>query len=111
MVAAEVPLLRVDLGKVVEVGPADDLFEMPRHPYTRALLSAVPTPDPVVRRRRILLAGEARSPVDPAPDVCRFSGRCPEGFERCEREMPPLRRVGEDHEAACHLLDAGAVPR
>jgi len=99
------------LGKVVEIGPADQVFEMPRHPYTRALLSAVPTPDPAVRGRRILLAGEARSPVDPSPNVCRFSGRCPEGFERCEREMPPLRSVGEDHEAACHLLDLGTVLR
>jgi oligopeptide/dipeptide ABC transporter ATP-binding protein len=97
------------LGKVVESGPAESIFETPRHPYTRALLSAVPTPDPAVRQRRILLAGEARSPVDPSPTVCRFAGRCPEGFERCERELPPLRTVGDGHEAACHLLDADAV--
>jgi peptide/nickel transport system ATP-binding protein len=97
------------LGKVVEIGPADQVFEEPRHPYTRALLSAVPTPDPGARRPRIPLSGEPRSPVDPSPHVCRFYGRCPEGFERCEREMPPLRAVGEEHEAACHRLDAGAV--
>jgi len=99
------------LGKVVEIGPADRVFEAPRHPYTRALLSAVPTPDPVLRRRRIVLTGEARSPVDPSPSVCRFSGRCPEGFERCERDMPPLRPVGDKHEAACHLLETQAVLR
>jgi peptide/nickel transport system ATP-binding protein len=99
------------LGKVVEIGPADRVFETPRHPYTRALLSAVPTPDPALRRRRIRLAGEARSPVDPSPSACRFAGRCPEAFERCEQQMPALRMVGENHEAACHLLDADAILR
>ncbi|MGH7333435.1 MAG: ABC transporter ATP-binding protein [Candidatus Rokuibacteriota bacterium] len=99
------------LGKVVEIGPADRVFEMPRHPYTRALLSAVPSPDPTVRPQRILLAGEARSPVDPPLNICRFAGRCPEGFERCEREMPLLRMVGDNHEAACHVRDAEAVLR
>ncbi len=69
------------LGRVVEIGPADSVFETPRHPYTRALLSAVPMPDPAVRRPRIPLAGEPRSPVDPSPHVCRFAGRCPEGFD------------------------------
>ena len=93
------------LGRVVEIGPADRVFEEPRHPYTRALLSAVPMPDPTVRRPRIPLSGEPRSPVDPSPHVCRFYGRCPEGFARCEREMPRLRAVGDGHEAACHLLD------
>jgi oligopeptide/dipeptide ABC transporter ATP-binding protein len=93
------------LGRAVEIGPADRVFEAPRHPYTRALLSAVPTPDPTVRRPRIALAGEPRSPVDPSPHACRFSGRCPEGFDRCEQEMPRLRAAGDGHEAACHLLD------
>jgi peptide/nickel transport system ATP-binding protein len=99
------------LGKVVEIGPADQVFEEPRHPYTRALLSAVPMPDPGTRRQRIALGGEPRSPVDPAPHVCRFFGRCPEGFERCEREMPALRAVGAAHEAACHHLDLSPVAR
>jgi oligopeptide/dipeptide ABC transporter ATP-binding protein len=94
------------LGRVVEVGPADRVFDEPCHP-TRALLSAVPMADPALRRPRIALEGEPRSPVDPSPRVCRFQGRCPDGSARCEREMPPLRAVGDGHEAACHLLDAG----
>ncbi len=98
------------LGRVVELGPADRVFDEPRHPYTRALLSAVPMADPAMRRSRIALAGEPRSPVDPSPHVCRFYGRCPAGFARCEREMPPLRAVADGHEAACHLLDAAGAP-
>ncbi|MBI2203685.1 MAG: ABC transporter ATP-binding protein [Candidatus Rokubacteria bacterium] len=95
------------LGRIVEQGPADVVFEQPAHPYTRALLSAVPA-DGGGPRSRICLTGEPRSPIDPSPTVCRFHGRCPEGFERCEREMPVLRAAGagRDHEAACHLLDA-----
>lgn len=94
------------LGKVVEAGPVARVFERPRHPYTRALLSASPRPE---RRRagdsapRIRLSGEPRSPIDPPATVCRFSGRCPDGFERCDREMPVLRAEGPDHAVACHL--------
>jgi peptide/nickel transport system ATP-binding protein len=97
------------LGRVAELGPADQVFERPRHPYTRALLSAVPLPEPGARRPRIALAGEPRSPVDPPPHVCRFHGRCPEGFARCEREMPLPHPVGEGHEAACHRADPAGV--
>jgi peptide/nickel transport system ATP-binding protein len=91
------------LGRIVEVGPADAIFDRPAHPYTRALVSAVPVLDPAGRRKRIALRGEPRSPIDPAPHVCRFFGRCPDGFEHCEREMPVLATVGADHVAACHL--------
>ena len=91
------------LGKIVEVGPADAIFDRPAHPYARALVSAVPVPDPAGRRQRIALSGEPRSPIDPSPTTCRFFGRCPDGFEHCEREMPVLAPVGADHAAACHL--------
>jgi hypothetical protein len=66
-------------------------------------------PEPGARRPRIALGGEPRSPVDPSPHVCPFFGRCPEGFERCEREMPVLRGVGARHGAACHRLDLSPV--
>ena len=91
------------LGTVVESGPSDAIFDRPAHPYTEALLSAVPVLDAQARRTRRRLAGEARSPIDPSPTVCRFVGRCPEGFDHCEREMPVLLPVGPDHLAACHL--------
>ena len=91
------------LGRIVEMGPVNDVFERPRHPYTRALLSCVPEPGATGTSRRIRLSGEPRSPIDPDPNVCRFYGRCPEGIERCAREMPILRSSGGEHVAACHL--------
>jgi oligopeptide/dipeptide ABC transporter ATP-binding protein len=103
------------LGKIVESGPADDIFDRSAHPYTRALVSAAPALDPFARRVRIPIRGEPRSPIDPSPMVCRFFGRCPDGFDRCEREMPvlqlvaPAPRVEETHEAACHLLEGDPV--
>lgn len=96
-------------GKIVEVGLARAMFERPRHPYTRALISAIPVVDPEARRPRIRLAGEPRSPIDPSPAECRFYGRCPEGFDRCGREMPALRPVDGDTTVACHLYEGGAV--
>jgi peptide/nickel transport system ATP-binding protein len=92
------------LGKIVEAGPSDTIFERPSHPYAQALVSAVPVLDPVGRRARIRLSGEPRSPIDPAPRVCRFFGRCPEGFDRCEHEMPMLTPITHDHEVACHAV-------
>ena len=97
------------LGRVIESGPAEALFRNPRHPYTRALLSAIPgksagaTVDGAAVER-IRLSGEVRSPIDPSPTVCRFYGRCPQGQgERCTTEMPLLREVGVAHSAACHF--------
>ncbi|HZV50852.1 MAG TPA: dipeptide ABC transporter ATP-binding protein [Candidatus Dormibacteraeota bacterium] len=94
------------LGKIVEVATAGDLFARPRHPYTCALLSAIPVPDPDLadRRSRVLLAGDVPSPVDP-PAGCRFHPRCPKARERCRLEEPRLERRNGDpegHVTACH---------
>ncbi len=93
------------LGKIVEAGPAEAIFERPCHPYTRALLSASPVLDPGARRMRLPLAGEPQSPIDPPPTVCRFASRCAEAHDRCRQEMPALLTVQGDHQVACHLLD------
>jgi peptide/nickel transport system ATP-binding protein len=90
------------LGKIVEMAPKRSLFAGPRHPYTQALLSAVPVPDPGARRERILLRGDLPSPISP-PSGCRFHTRCPYVFDRCRTEEPDLRSVGPAHIAACHL--------
>jgi peptide/nickel transport system ATP-binding protein/oligopeptide transport system ATP-binding protein len=90
------------LGKIVETAPGDALFATPRHPYTRALLAAVPVPDPAVRRERALLAGEVPSPLSPPPG-CRFHTRCPYAQERCRVEEPALLADEGGHAAACHF--------
>jgi len=90
------------LGRIVEMGTVNEVFEAPRHPYTRALLSCVPEPGVTGPGRRIRLSGEPRGPIDPDPNVCRFYGRCPDGIERCAREMPLLRSFEGAHVAACH---------
>jgi len=85
------------------------LFSASHHPYTRALLSAVPVPDPTAKRQRIILTGDVPSPINP-PSGCRFHTRCPFAFDRCRVEEPLLRDVGEAHASACHLTHApGAV--
>jgi oligopeptide/dipeptide ABC transporter ATP-binding protein len=96
------------LGRIVEYADKDDLFEDPLHPYTQALLSAIPVPDPKARQQqRTILAGEIPSPSDP-PKGCRFHTRCPVAFDRCSTVVPELRQVRQGHFAACHLLDAVA---
>src|SRR5437763_1057398 len=95
------------LGTVVEVSPAEELYDNPRHPYTISLLSAVPIPDPVVARQResILLAGDLPSPANPPP-ACRFHTRCPYVQPtRCRDEVPRLRRLSLGHEVACHWAE------
>ncbi|WP_114375259.1 ABC transporter ATP-binding protein [Elioraea thermophila] len=92
------------LGKIVEIADKRTLFSAPKHPYTEALLSAVPVPDPTAKRNRIILSGDVPSPIRPPPG-CRFHTRCPRAFDRCRVEEPPLRAVGPGHVAACHLHD------
>ncbi len=95
------------LGKIVEISPAEELYDNPLHPYTITLLSAVPIPDPVVERERetILLAGDLPSPANP-PAACRFHTRCPFVQEtRCRDEEPKLRKLEGSHWAACHWAE------
>lgn len=89
------------LGKLVEIAPTDELFRHPAHPYTRALLAAIPVPDPKRRREFTPIAGEMPSPANP-PSGCRFHPRCPAATDRCKSEPPELRKVGPGHLAACH---------
>ncbi len=90
------------LGRIVEVGPAKELCRTPRHPYTQALISAVPVVDPDAKRQRIILAGDVPSPIHP-PSGCPFHPRCPVAEARCRTEVPPLRETGAGRQVACHL--------
>jgi oligopeptide transport system ATP-binding protein len=91
------------LGRVVEIAPANKLYTQPLHPYTEALLSAVPIPDPTVRRKRIMLQGDVPSPINPPPG-CHFHTRCPIARKGlCDVERPALKVSSEGHSVACHL--------
>jgi oligopeptide/dipeptide ABC transporter ATP-binding protein len=94
------------LGLIVEIADADELIMSPRHPYTEALLSAVPIPDPgaTQKKERIILRGDVPSPVNP-PSGCRFHTRCPYKEDKCVSEVPPLRPVGGGHLTACHFAE------
>jgi len=98
------------LGRLAETGPTDALFARPLHPYTEALISAVPSPDPEAeaRRRRIILRGDVPSPANP-PRGCVFHTRCPKVFDRCRVEVPQLLDKGEGRRVACHLHDDHAA--
>jgi oligopeptide transport system ATP-binding protein len=90
----------VYLGKIMEIGPTEEIVHRPKHPYTEALLSAVPDPDPALKRKRIVLQGDVPSPVNP-PSGCVFRTRCPYALPACAEAVPPLRAVGADHATAC----------
>ena len=90
----------VYLGRIMEIAPTSQLFARPRHPYTAALLSSIPIPDPDVKRERVILSGDIPSPINP-PSGCVFRTRCPVVMDRCAVEVPALIKVGNDHRAAC----------
>ncbi|WP_017729652.1 ABC transporter ATP-binding protein [Halalkalibacterium ligniniphilum] len=95
------------LGKIVEIADKKSLFENPQHPYTKALLSAIPIPDPEIKKERIILKGDVPSPIDP-PTGCRFHTRCPFATEKCKTDTPELRSTDymqDSHMAACHYME------
>ena len=96
-------ILVMYLGLEVEKAPADELFENPMHPYTKALLSAVLVPEVGANSERVQLRGELSSPIDP-PDECRFAGRCNYYCQECEKGAPPLVEVSPNHFVACHRV-------
>jgi oligopeptide transport system ATP-binding protein len=90
------------LGQIVELSDSQELYAKPLHPYTEALLSAIPIPDPTTKRQRIILEGDPPSPIHP-PQGCRFHTRCHKRFDRCDKEEPVLREVAPRHWVSCHL--------
>jgi oligopeptide/dipeptide ABC transporter ATP-binding protein len=96
------------LGKLVEVAPAREIYQNPLHPYTQALLSSIPVPDPDVKHERVHLAGDVPTPINP-PSGCRFSTRCPYVMEECRTNEPPLINITNDHQVACFLVKPETV--
>jgi oligopeptide/dipeptide ABC transporter ATP-binding protein len=94
------------LGSIVEMASRDELFNQPLHPYTKALLSAVPIPDPELKRERIILKGDIPSPANP-PAGCKFHTRCPIAADICRERAPEFLNVGGGHHVACHLVQSG----
>ena len=92
------------LGRLMETAPVEELFDRPLHPYTRALLSAIPEPTVHRNTQRIILEGDVPSPLNP-PSHCRFRTRCPDAFDRCAREDPVMKEIAPDHQVACHLVN------
>ena len=97
------------LGRIVELASKEALFSNPLHPYTEALLAAVPVPDPSARRKRLILTGDVPSPIKPPPG-CRFHTRCPYAFDRCRVEKPVLKEPEPLHFVACHLRESAIAP-
>ena len=91
------------LGKIVEMAPVEELFANPQHPYTQALISAIPIPNPHLERERTLLEGEVPSPLNP-PSGCRFHPRCPVAMDICSQEEPKFEEIRPDHWVACHYV-------
>jgi peptide/nickel transport system ATP-binding protein len=94
------------LGRIVEIGPTKEILKDPQHPYTKALLSVIPVPNPRLRRERVILQGETPNPID-LPSGCRFHPRCPIAVERCKQEEPLWIAVRPEHQAACWMVKAG----
>ncbi len=92
------------LGSLVEMAPKEELFRSPKHPYTKALLSAVPVPDPDRKMNRTILEGDIPSPANP-PAGCKFHTRCPNCMEICKTKVPEFKEYGNEHKVACHLVD------
>lgn len=92
------------LGNLVEYGHKKDIFKNPLHPYTRALFSAIPTPDPAVKKKRIVLEGSIPSPASP-PKGCKFHTRCPYAMEQCKSAVPAQREIEPGHFVVCHLYE------
>jgi len=92
------------LGKIAEVGLRDEVFKAPKHPYTVALMSAIPVPDPKHKAQKQIPRGEIPSPINP-PSGCRFHPRCPYAFDRCSKEEPGMTKISDTHYVACHLFN------
>jgi oligopeptide/dipeptide ABC transporter ATP-binding protein len=87
----------------VEMGPTREVLANPRHPYTKALISVIPVPNPRLRKERVILQGETPNPID-LPSGCRFHPRCPVAVDRCKAEDPPYVKLSDTHQAACLLV-------